>query len=250
MAVSIQVSSVSSRVQGIPQISAAGAGSENLLRSQFLGSGRICIPSGARKNGVVSHNVVRAGTVRSASIFETLGKFFSSSYEDEEQVLQVYEINDLTGYSPAKLDLAPSKGTFPTLGDFVPYTNKVYDASGKKCLGFSAGLCVCIRNGSGTTTGDFYETTYTHYLGDLGHLSAMGPYYTTSNSEMVVTGGTGIFKGARGTVTLHSVQPPLQILYTYNIKGIQKLPAALTIALEPVEPLKIPTAPVPATAST
>jgi hypothetical protein len=125
MAVSIQVSSVSSRVQGIPQISAAGAGSENLLRSQFLGSGRICIPSGARKNGVVSHNVVRAGTVRSASIFETLGKFFSSSYEDEEQVLQVYEINDLTGYSPAKLDLAPSKGTFPTLGDFVPYTNKV-----------------------------------------------------------------------------------------------------------------------------
>lgn len=55
-----------------------------------------------------------------------------------------------------------------------------------------------------------------------------GPYYTNKDSEMVVTGGTGIFKGARGVVKLHSIVPPVKILYTYYITGIPKLPPALT----------------------
>lgn len=230
MAVSMQASStVGSRVQGIPKSLSARGGSESLLRSQFLGSGRIHIPCGTRTTQVVVHNspsLTRG--IRSASFFEKLGQLFSSSELDKEQVLPVYELNKGDRGSPILLK-GPFKLTTPTLGDVVPYTNKVFDASGKRYLGLSAGVCFCIENARGAKAGDRYETTYTHYLGDYGQLSAMGPYFTTSDSEMVVTGGTGIFRGAQGIVKLHSVMPPIHILYTYYLTGIKTLPPELTI---------------------
>lgn len=253
MAGSIHFSiTVGSRIHGIPgnKIS-AGAGSDKLRRSQFFGPGRLHIPCSSRMSQVaVVKNATRAGTIRSASFFEKLGQVFSSSDVDEEQIVAVYEINEQDRGSPVLLRLTPAKDApVPSLGDLVPYTNKVYDASGKVYLGLSAGICVSIENSNGRPQGDRYETTYTHYLGGYGQLSAMGPYYTTSDSEMVVTGGTGIFKGARGIVKLHTVMPPIKILYTYYLTGIQKLPPALTGPVVPL-PQEVPAKPAPVIAST
>ncbi|CAM6106242.1 unnamed protein product [Calypogeia fissa] len=240
MAVSVQASSnVVSRLHGIPWVSSAkGGGVGNLLRSQFLGSGPIHIACGTKRTHVVVHNAAKVRAIRSASFFEKLGQLFSSSELDQEQVLAIYEINNGDRNSPVILKGTdrgspvvaenPSANIIQGLGDFIPYTNSVYDASGKVKLGTSAGLCICIEHFDLASGGDRYETTYTHYIGDYGQLSGMGPYYVTKDSEMVVTGGTGIFKGARGVVKLHSEVPPIKILYTYYLTGIPKLPAALT----------------------
>lgn len=80
MAVSIQATStVGSRVQGIPKTLSAFGGADSLLRSQFLGSGRIRIPCGPRTTQVVVHNAAKAEGIRSASFFEKLVQLFSSN---------------------------------------------------------------------------------------------------------------------------------------------------------------------------
>lgn len=220
------------------------------FRSQFFGTPRVSKPVVM----VHAQQSVKAGGrlvgVRSASIFEKLVQIFSSNPADEEQVLAVYEINEKDRRSPAYLRLTPHTTVpVPCIGDLVPYSNKVYGPSGKDYLGLSAGLCTVIEHKE--DGGDRYETTYTHYLGGYGQLSGMGPYYTNEDSEMVVTGGTGIFKGARGIVKIQNLDGPLKLLYTYYITGIQRLPADLTIDVVPLEdlPQPSPVATAPATVS-
>lgn len=208
--------------------SSQGSGSRQSVvgpvKSHFFGTSKVF--GAVRSSKPVS--AVRAGsnTIVSASFLEKLGKLFTNNEEDEEQVMGVFEYNEADRGSPF---LVKNNNTCKVLavGDFVPYSNKVYDCTGKRFLGISAGLCVAVEHDY-ETNGDLYETTMSHYLGDYGHISCQGPYYTYKDSEMVVTGGTGRFKGARGMVKCHNINGPLKLLYTYYLKGIPKLPAELT----------------------
>ncbi|KAK9272269.1 hypothetical protein L1049_002640 [Liquidambar formosana] len=147
------------------------------------------------------------------------------------QELCVYEINERDRGSPAYLRL--SQKSVNSLGDLVPFSNKVYTGDLQKRLGITAGLCILIRN-EPEKKGDRYEAIYSFYFGDYGHISVQGAYLTYEDTYLAVTGGSGIFEGAYGQVKLQQLVFPFKLFYTFYLKGIADLPTELLG--KPVEP--------------
>lgn len=140
------------------------------------------------------------------------------------QELHVYEINERDRGSPAYLRL--SQKTVNTLGDLVPFSNKVYTGDLQKRAGITAGICVLIKN-EPEKKGDRYEAIYSFYFGDYGHIAVQGPYLTYEDTYLAVTGGSGIFEGVYGQVKLQQIIFPFKLFYTFYLKGIPDLPAEL-----------------------
>ncbi|GAB4840258.1 hypothetical protein Ancab_021023 [Ancistrocladus abbreviatus] len=140
------------------------------------------------------------------------------------QELYVYEINERDRGSPAYLRL--SQKEVNSLGDLVPFSNKIYTGDLQKRLGITAGICILIQH-SKEKKGDRYEAIYSFYFGDYGHLSVQGEYLTYQDTFLTVTGGSGIFEGAYGQVKLQQLIFPFKIFYTFYLKGIEDLPGEL-----------------------
>ncbi|KAL6143723.1 hypothetical protein ACLB2K_054418 [Fragaria x ananassa] len=149
----------------------------------------------------------------------------SSPRPTKVQEFHVYEINERDRSSPAYLSL--SQKPAHSLGDLVPFTNKIYTGDLEKRLGITAGLCILIES-KPEKKGDRYEAMYSFYFGDYGHISVQGPYLTYEDTSLAVTGGSGIFEGVYGHVKLHQIVFPFKILYTFYLKGIEDLPEELT----------------------
>ncbi|CAA7397381.1 unnamed protein product [Spirodela intermedia] len=139
--------------------------------------------------------------------------------------MYVYEINEGDRESPVYLRFSP-KQTQNALGDLVPFTNKVYHGSMEKRLGITAGICVLIQHVP-ERGGDRYEAIYSFYFGEYGHLAVQGPYLTYEDSYLAVTGGSGVFAGARGQVKLQQLIFPVKLFYTFYLEGIPPLPQEL-----------------------
>ncbi|KAM5546595.1 hypothetical protein ABKV19_002400 [Rosa sericea] len=148
------------------------------------------------------------------------------------QELNVYEMNERDRGSPAVLKL--SQKTVNSLGDLVPFSNKLYTGDLQKRLGITAGICILIEN-KPEKKGDRYEAIYSFYFGDYGHIAVQGPYLTYEDTYLAVTGGSGIFEGAYGQVKLQQLIFPIKLFYTFYLKGIKEdLPNELLG--KPVEP--------------
>ncbi|KAK7316205.1 hypothetical protein VNO77_35041 [Canavalia gladiata] len=154
-----------------------------------------------------------------------------SSDSAKVQELSVYEINERDRGSPAYLRL--SQKTVNSLGDLVPFSNKLYSGCLQKRVGITAGICVLIQN-KAEKKGDRYEAIYSFYFGDYGHISVQGSYLTYEDTYLAVTGGSGIFEGVYGQVKLHQIVFPFKLFYTFYLKGIKDLPQELLS--KPVEP--------------
>ncbi|XP_062111185.1 allene oxide cyclase, chloroplastic-like [Humulus lupulus] len=155
-----------------------------------------------------------------------------SSRPTKVQELHVYEINERDRGSPVlhKLSQKPAN----SLGDLVPFTNKIYSGDLGKRLGITSGICILIQHVP-DKRGDRYEAIYSFYFGDYGHLSVQGPYLSYEDSYLAVTGGSGVFEGAYGQVKLRQLVYPFKIFYTFYLKGIPDLPTEL-IGKSPVAP--------------
>ncbi|CAN0928925.1 Allene oxide cyclase, chloroplastic [Linum grandiflorum] len=148
------------------------------------------------------------------------------------QELHVYEINERDRGSPAVLKL--SQKPVNSLGDLVPFSNKLYSGDLKKRIGITAGICILIQN-KPEKKGDRYEAIYSFYFGEYGQISVQGSYLTYEDSYLAVTGGTGIFEGVYGQVKLHQIVFPFKLFYTFYLKGLKDdLPQHLLE--EPVQP--------------
>ncbi|KAE8716065.1 Allene oxide cyclase 2 [Hibiscus syriacus] len=191
---------------------------------------------------------------RSSKRFSTTAFFFNKSKQAEPatpkpsrvQELHVYELNERDRSSPAVLKL--SQKPINSLGDLVPFTNKLYSGDLQKRIGITAGLCELIQHVP-EKKGDRYEAIYSFYFGDYGHLSVQGPYLTYEDTFLAVTGGSGIFEGADGQVKLHQIVFPMKLFYTFYLKGIQDLPAELLGNPVPPSPAVEPSAAAKATES-
>lgn len=150
----------------------------------------------------------------------------------------VYEINERDRSSPAYLRL--SQKEVNSLGDLVPFTNKLYHGNLEKRLGISAGLCVLIQHVP-ERNGDRYEAIYSFYFGDYGHISVQGMYLTYEDSYLAVTGGSGIFTGVYGKIKLQQIVFPFKIFYTFYLQGIPDLPKELLGKPVPPSPTVEPT---------
>lgn len=165
---------------------------------------------------------------------------YRSSKAGVVQEMSVYEFNEKDRSSPAYLPFSLkfdfSRGLpAGALGDLVPFTNKLYDGTLQMRLGITAGIAILIKYYP-EKKGHRYEAAYSFYFGDYGHISVQGSYMTFEDSSLAVTGGSGIFTGVYGTVTLHQITYPTKLFYTFYLQGIDELPEELTRVPVPPTP--------------
>jgi allene oxide cyclase len=87
-------------------------------------------------------------------------------------------------------------GDRDTVGDLLVFANKVYDAANKVEVGSDQGYCVR------TVAGKSWECFWTLLL-KAGQITVEGPFMDSGDSLLAVTGGTGKYAGARGSLKLH-----------------------------------------------
>jgi allene oxide cyclase len=83
-----------------------------------------------------------------------------------------------------------------SVGDLLTFANPVYDAANKVQLGTDQGYCVRVA------VGKSWECFWTLILKE-GQVTIEGPFYDQGDSSMAVTGGTGKYAGAKGSMKLH-----------------------------------------------
>jgi len=98
-----------------------------------------------------------------------------------------------------------------SIGDLLVFANKIYDSANKTEVGSDQGYCVR------TLVGKSWECIWTLTL-KHGQITVEGPFLDTGDSVMAVTGGTGKYAGAKGSMTLHPRDAtPTGYDFTYDL---------------------------------
>jgi allene oxide cyclase len=95
-------------------------------------------------------------------------------------------------------------------GDLLTFANDVYDASDTRKVGTDQGYCIRIVPATS------YECTWTTFLAG-GQLVVAGPFFDTRDSTLAITGGTGRYRGARGTMGLHALENGTKFRFAFKI---------------------------------
>ncbi|GAC1304408.1 MAG: hypothetical protein NVSMB10_07380 [Steroidobacteraceae bacterium] len=95
------------------------------------------------------------------------------------------------------VDLA-AKGD--SVGDMLVFANGVFDADNKNSVGSDQGYCIR------TVVGKSWECFMTITL-KAGQITLEGPFSDAGDSLLAVTGGTGKYAGAKGSMKLHPRDP-------------------------------------------
>jgi allene oxide cyclase len=83
-----------------------------------------------------------------------------------------------------------------SIGDLLVFANGIFDPSNKTQIGSDQGYCVR------TVVGKSWECFWTMTL-KAGQITVEGPFMDEGDSLFAVTGGTGKYAGARGSMKLH-----------------------------------------------
>jgi allene oxide cyclase len=83
-----------------------------------------------------------------------------------------------------------------SIGDMLVFANGVFDAANKTQVGSDQGYCVR------TIVGKSWECFWTLTL-KAGQITVEGPFMDEGDSLFSVTGGTGKYAGAKGSMKLH-----------------------------------------------
>ncbi len=83
-------------------------------------------------------------------------------------------------------------------GNELIFTNPVFNVANKKQVGHDEGFCTRLDPKKGS-----WECLWTTFLKG-GQITVQGPYYDTRNSVLSITGGTGVYRTARGQMVLKS----------------------------------------------
>jgi allene oxide cyclase len=94
----------------------------------------------------------------------------------------------------ATLDLG-AKGD--SVGDLLTFANPIFDAANQTQLGTDQGYCVRV------VVGKSWECAWTLSLKG-GQITVAGPFSDSGDSLLAVTGGTGSYAGAKGSLKLHA----------------------------------------------
>ena len=107
------------------------------------------------------------------------------------------------------IDLA-AKGD--SVGDMLVFANGVYDAANKTQIGSDQGYCIR------TIVGKSWECFWTLTLKE-GQITVEGPFFDEGDSLLVVTGGSGKYAGAKGSMKLHPRDAtPTGYDFTYDLR--------------------------------
>jgi len=84
-----------------------------------------------------------------------------------------------------------------SIGDLLVFANGVFDSANKVQIGSDQGYCVR------TVVGKSWECMWTLLLKG-GQITVEGPFMDEGDSLFAVTGGTGKYAGAKGSMKLHA----------------------------------------------
>ena len=82
-------------------------------------------------------------------------------------------------------------------GDLLTFHNELFDAGNENVVGTDQGECVRIE------VGVSWECRWINFL-EGGSITVEGPFFDEGPSAMAITGGTGVYRGARGSMRLVS----------------------------------------------
>jgi allene oxide cyclase len=99
-----------------------------------------------------------------------------------------------------------------SVGDVLTFANDVFDAADQAKVGTDNGYCLR------TVKGAAYECNWTAFLSG-GQITVEGPFFDAKDSTLAITGGTGRFRGARGTMELHSRENGAKFAFVFHVKG-------------------------------
>ena len=114
------------------------------------------------------------------------------SHHGDGHGLTIHVIEHAT--SDTVVDNAPAGDS---VGDTLGFGNSVYDASDATVVGSDGGQCVR------TVPGTSWECIWTTSLKN-GQITVEGPFLDAGDSTLAITGGTGAYRKARGTMDLHA----------------------------------------------
>lgn len=80
-------------------------------------------------------------------------------------------------------------------GNVLTFANEVFDSADVKKVGSDQGYCIRI------VVGKTWECNWTTFLSG-GQITVEGPFSDTGNTVLAITGGTGVYKNARGSMEL------------------------------------------------
>jgi len=92
------------------------------------------------------------------------------------------------------VDLPPAGDS---VGDTLTFANEVFDARSGMKVGSDQGQCIR------TVVGEAWECFWTTFL-PKGQITVEGPFYDAADSTLAITGGTGAYRNARGSMDLHA----------------------------------------------
>jgi hypothetical protein len=100
--------------------------------------------------------------------------------------------------------------TGDSAGDVLTFANDLFDAADTTKVGTDQGYCIR------TVAGAAYECNWTSFLPG-GQVVVEGPFYDTKDSTLAITGGTGAYKKAGGTMDLHAIDGGKKYVFTFHI---------------------------------
>ena len=103
-------------------------------------------------------------------------------------------------------------GAGDVVGDILTFTNDVFDRTNSSKVGSDQGYCVRM------SVGVSWECVWTTIL-SRGQLTVEGPFYDTRDSVLAITGGTGKYANARGSMELKSRAGGTEFDFIFHLIG-------------------------------
>jgi hypothetical protein len=98
-----------------------------------------------------------------------------------------------------------------TTGDLLTFHNAVFNATDAKRVGRDQGDCIRIAPSHGS-----WECRWVTRVPG-GSITVEGPFFDAQNSVLAVTGGTGIYRNARGTMGLQARNGGAEYDFIFNL---------------------------------
>ena len=95
-------------------------------------------------------------------------------------------------------------------GDILTFANDLFDRTDTRKVGTDQGYCIR------TVPGVSYECNWTNML-EGGSITVEGPFYDAKDSVIAITGGTGRYRRARGTMKVHARENGAKIEFVFHV---------------------------------
>jgi len=92
----------------------------------------------------------------------------------------------------------------------LTFANEVFGREDTRRVGTDQGYCIRVVPGTS------YECNWTTFLPG-GQIVVEGPFYDAKDSTLAVTGGTGRFRKARGTMDLHALENGTKFAFEFHL---------------------------------